>query len=87
VTERWRRRLRVVAWLLMPVAVWAASFCGGWLGALAVEGRIDQSGPLWMGLGGALGGLIGLVMWLLLLRVLGRPKRKEDQQPASTATS
>jgi hypothetical protein len=84
---RWRQRLRVAAWLLMPVAVWAASFCGAWLGALTVEGRIEQSGPLWMGAGGALGGLVGLVLWLLLLRGLGRPKNGDDQRPASTATS
>jgi hypothetical protein len=71
---RGRRRLRVAAWLLMPFVVWAASFCGGWLGAVL------GLSPLWLGIGGIVGGLVGLVAWLLVLRVLRQPT-------PSTATS
>ncbi len=72
----------------MPVAVWAASLCGGWIGAV-LFGRWGerQSGLWWLGLGGAIGGLIGLVLWLLLYRLLLREKENVGQRPDSAASS
>jgi hypothetical protein len=81
------RLLRVVALLLMPLAVWAASFGGGWLGAVLAPNGAGESGIAWLGIGGALGGVVGLIVWLLLIRALRRWRRAEDQGPASTATS
>lgn len=67
--ESARRLIRVVAWLLTPVVAWAASFLGGWLGA--VIGRRaagPQGGLIWLGGGAVAGAVAGVVGWVLVLR-------------------
>ena len=71
------RVARVVAWLLTPIAVWAASFFGGWFGALLGE----EDGLRRLGIGSVLGGAAGLYVWL---RVISRLRRdvvsRQDQR-------
>jgi outer membrane lipoprotein SlyB len=80
VTEGERRRLfRIVAWLLTPVAAWAASFLGGWLGAQVGARFGSPVGGIGFLVGGAvLGGLAGVVAWIGLLRRL-----RQDDDSAS----
>lgn len=67
--ERLRRSLRVVAWLLTPLVAWAASFLGGWLGAvIAGGGSGRRGGLLWLGAGAVIGGVVGVAGWVVLLR-------------------
>lgn len=60
-----RRLLRIVGWLLTPLVVWAASFLGGWLGAVvgARTGTL-YGGIGWMVVFGLVGGGAGLVAWM-----------------------
>ena len=68
------RLLQTVGWLLTPAVVWAAAFFGGWMGALAARLRqVGDAGLVWMLVGGALGGTVGVVLWVFVLRRLGRP--------------
>ena len=72
--DRRNRGLRVIAWLLMPFAVWAASFVGGWIGAVVQNGGSENgSTPLWLAAGGIIGGLLGLAACLAVIRFLRRP--------------
>jgi hypothetical protein len=67
----------MVAWLLTPVVAWAASFLGGWMGAL-VGRRADSpaAGIAWLGGGAVLGALVGAGIWIVvLLRAGRRPPR------------
>ena len=67
--ERLRRLRRVVAWLLTPLVAWAASFLGGWLGAVIGGGAAHpRGGLLWLGAGALVGGVVGVVGWVVLLR-------------------
>jgi hypothetical protein len=68
-----RRLIHLVGWLLTPVAVWAASFFGGWMGALVPSLRSDDEGLVWMIVGAVLGGTLGLVAWVVLMRRVQRP--------------
>jgi hypothetical protein len=73
VTDRAGRRLVRIGWLLTPFVVWAASFVGAWLGALAAR----RLGGPWGGIGLMVGGAAGvaglaLILWVLLLRRHGR---------------
>ncbi len=69
--SRASRFLRPVGWLLTPVVVWAASFLGGWVGALTAGLRQKgEAGLWWMVIGAVAGGLLGLVGWLLAMRWL-----------------
>lgn len=64
------RLVRTAGWLLTPLVVWAASFLGGWVGALvgrAVGGILG--GGVWLLAGSVAGGAGGLVGWL---RVMSR---------------
>ncbi|UCF41267.1 MAG: hypothetical protein JSW43_02740 [Gemmatimonadota bacterium] len=68
------RLLQTAGWLLTPVVVWAAAFLGGWLGAFVVRLRqVGDAGLAWMLVGGVLGGTVGVVVWVVVLRRLGRP--------------
>jgi hypothetical protein len=70
VTTRPENRLvRVLGWLLTPFVVWAASFLGGWLGALIGQ----TTGTLGGGIGWLVGGAVlagggALAGWIRLLR-------------------
>ncbi len=85
-----RRLLRVCAWLLTPLVVWAASFLGGWIGA--VIGRNAGSpnrGLMWLGAGAVVGAAGGMTGWILLLRRGFRPAgpgvERAPDQPAESA--
>ena len=67
--ERLRRLVRVVAWLLTPLVAWAASFLGGWLGAvIAGGGASPRGGLVWLGSGAVIGGVVGVAGWVVFLR-------------------
>jgi hypothetical protein len=81
--------LRVVAWLLTPFVVWAASFSGGWIGAtIGRRFPVLLGGVEWMLLGGLLGGATALALWVHRLRrarhlgqgepTEGKPSKVED---------
>lgn len=74
-TGEGRRRslVRVLAWLLTPVVAWAASFLGGWLGAVIGVGASGPRGLVWLGAGALIGGVAGVVVWVVLLRRWTRP--------------
>jgi hypothetical protein len=71
------RIVALLGWLLTPFVVWAASFCGGWVGA--VIGR-RVGGPFggveWLVLGAVVAGGGALIAWLQRLR-----RRTEPAQP------
>ena len=68
-----RRLVRMVAWLLTPVVAWAASFLGGWIGALVGrEAGSAAAGIKWLGGGAVLGALVGAGVWMILLIRMGR---------------
>ncbi len=67
--EKTHRLIRVIAWLLTPVVAWAASFLGGWLGAVMGKGATHPTGGLlWLGTGALIGGVVGVAIWVVLLR-------------------
>ena len=71
--ETRRRLVRIAGWLLTPVVVWAASFFGGWMGALLAEFREKPSGSIWwLVLGAVGGGLAGAVGWGTVMMRGGR---------------
>ena len=58
----------MAGWLLTPLVVWAASFLGGWLGALigrTVGGFLG--GGIWLLVGSLTGGTVGLIGWLRVM--------------------
>lgn len=74
-----RRRWRIVVWLLTPLVAWAASFFGGWIGAMmARDAGQGASGLFRLGQGAIVGGGIGLALCLIVLRGL----RDRDGPPA-----
>lgn len=79
------RGLRLAGWLLTPAVVWAASFVGGWLGAL-LGGRLGDpsSGIVWLVGGSVLGGSGGLLAWIARLR-RGARLARERHTAASEA--
>lgn len=80
-----RRLVRVAGWLLTPIVVWAASFFGGWLGAvLRGSDAGGAAGLLWLTGGALVGGVIGGAGWIVLMWWAGRraePKRPSDGAP------
>jgi hypothetical protein len=65
--------VRIVAWLLTPVVAWAASFLGGWLGALVGRGADSPAAGLkWLGGGAVVGALVGAGAWIIVLRSAGK---------------
>lgn len=63
------RLVRVIAWLLTPVVAWAASFLGGWIGAMIGQGaKRVEGGLVWLGTGALIGGAVGVVGWVVMLR-------------------
>lgn len=64
-----RRLIRSIGWLLTPLAAWAASFLGGWLGGRVGSTYLSPQGALLAMIGGAvLGGLLGAALWVWGLR-------------------
>jgi hypothetical protein len=81
--KRPNRLLQTVGWLLTPVVVWAAAFFGGWLGAfLARLRQVGDAGLVWMLAGGVIGGTVGIVVWVVVLRRLGRPWEPASAEPS-----
>jgi len=75
--------VRRIAWLLTPLVVWAASFLGAWIGALAAT----RIGGRWGGLGLMVGGALGLaggaiVAWAAVLRRRPGPEPPDPEQKA-----
>lgn len=71
--ESRRRLTRIAAWLLTPMVAWAASFLGGWIGALAGRGAGSAAAGLkWLGGGAVLGALVGAGIWMVWLIRSGR---------------
>jgi hypothetical protein len=76
--------IRGLAWLLTPAVVWAASFMGGWLGAvLGARVAGASSGVLWMFGGAVVFGSAALIAWALRLRRGARLARRGLSTPAS----
>ena len=67
------RSLIVTGWLLTPVAAWAVSFLGGWLGAV-VGGRFssDSASLGSLGAGAVVGAVAGAVGWVLAIRRMAK---------------
>ncbi|GBD33293.1 MAG: hypothetical protein KatS3mg081_0519 [Gemmatimonadales bacterium] len=67
----WRKPLRIVTWLLTPLAAWAVSFLGGWLGA-ALGRDLDSpsAGLALLAAGAVLGALAGGLGWIYATRRL-----------------
>jgi len=63
-----KRVVRFLGWLLTPVVVWAASFLGGWAVALATSADRGTMGVVQLTIGAVLGGTVGLVGWLVVMR-------------------
>jgi hypothetical protein len=82
VITRSSRVVTVLGWLLTPFVVWAASFCGAWLGALVAQ-RLPGpwGGLLWLALGAILGGAAALIVWVHRLRRRGGPPPPDDEPP------
>lgn len=54
--------------------VWAASFFGGWMGAAIAESQgSGDASPTGLVVGGVLGGVGSLTLWLLAVRRLRPP--------------
>lgn len=67
----WRRLLEVTIWLLTPLAAWAASFFGGWLGALLGRNLSSPgAGLAWLVGGAVVGAVAGGLGWLYFARRL-----------------
>jgi hypothetical protein len=60
------RLLLALAWLLTPVAAWAASFLGAWVGAALTGGFVG------MVVGGVASGLLGAWGWIVFASRLQR---------------
>ena len=77
------RGLRLAGWLLTPAVVWAASFGGGWVGAL-VGARLGTpaSGLIWLVGGSVVGGTLGLALWIVRLKRGARLARRIRSEPA-----
>ncbi len=66
------RPVRLIGWLLTPLVAWAASFVGGWFGAVVTSGLQSDAARLAGLLGGAaLGGAAGIAVWVFVLRRRG----------------
>ncbi|NOT07619.1 MAG: hypothetical protein HOP28_05350 [Gemmatimonadales bacterium] len=64
-----RGLLRFVGWLLTPLAAWAASFVGAWVGAALAKGADQARTTFWVTTAfGAVFALAGAWAWLRLLR-------------------
>lgn len=63
--------LRFLGWLLTPAVVWAASFLGGWIVAAATANDRGTAGLMQLAVGSVIGGTVGLIGWLILMRRRG----------------
>ncbi len=77
-----KRILRFFGWLLMPAVVWAASFLGGWIVAAATSVDRGTTGLVQLGVGSLIGGTVGLIAWLILMRRRAKP----DSRPPKGRT-
>ena len=70
----------IVGLLLTPLVAWAASFLGGWLGALVGSVLEGDGRALWsMVIGSALGAVISTTIWVrFLLRYRKKVRGKGD---------
>jgi len=66
--SRGRRTIRLLGWLLTPVVVWAASFLGGWIVALATSADRGTFGIIQLTVGAVVGGTVGMLGWLGVMR-------------------
>ena len=64
------RGLVIAGWLLTPVAAWAVSFLGGWLGAALVGAESDSGGFGMLAVGAVLGAVAGAAGWILAMRAV-----------------
>jgi SAM-dependent methyltransferase len=63
--------LQIGIWLLTPLAAWAVSFLGGWLGALVGRNLSSPAAALALVAGGSVAGaLVGGLGWISLVRRL-----------------
>jgi uncharacterized membrane protein len=86
VSGRSSRIVTILGWLLTPFVVWAASFCGGWLGALVARRVAGPFGGIeWLVLGAVLGGVSALIVWLRRLRRRDGPVTAGDAASAEEA--
>lgn len=65
---RGRRMIRLLGWLLTPVVVWAASFLGGWVVAIATSADRGTIGIIQLTVGAVIGGTVGMLGWLVVMR-------------------
>jgi hypothetical protein len=79
----WSSRIvTVLGWLLTPFVVWAASFCGAWLGALFARRVPGPFGGIeWLVLGAVVGGVTALFLWVHRLRRRGDRASAGDGTP------
>lgn len=80
--SRSRRPVRIIAWLLTPVVVWAASFLGGWIGLSVGRQLGDEEALLAGGIGAALGGAAAVLVWVLRLRAGARRDARAERPDA-----
>ena len=66
---------RVLGWLLTPFVVWAASFVGGWIGAI-----VGKTLPALV-IGAVAGGIVGGAIWVLV----GGARRGPRAEPSDDA--
>jgi hypothetical protein len=64
-SDRASRMVRIGLWLLTPVVAWAASFLGGWVGAVLARNIAQpRRAALWLVGGGVAGAALGVAAWL-----------------------
>ena len=76
---RGKRVIRFLGWLLTPVVVWAASFLGGWIVAAATSVDRGATGLVQLGVGSLIGGTVGLIAWLILMRRRAKPDSRSPK--------
>lgn len=79
------RLLRVGGWLLTPFVVWAASFLGGWLGAIVGRRLGTLGGGIgWLVAFDLIAAVLALWGWVRLLRRVPAPSGPPDSSGPTT---